>query len=164
MGSQENGPSALLDRDHEGHSGWRIDQLAAQVDGWLDGHPPHTILLMIGTNDLIQNRDPANAPARLGALLDQMSARRPEARILVASLPPLANAAQNAWVERFNAALPGVVKTRADQGKKVAFVDVGAALTLADLADGVHPDAGGYSKLARVWYEALRRTPGTPGP
>ncbi|WP_344870027.1 hypothetical protein, partial [Deinococcus aetherius] len=60
--------------------------------------------------------------------------------------------------------LPGVVKTRADQGKKVAFVDVGAALTLADLADGVHPDAGGYSKLARVWYEALRRTPGTPGP
>ena len=44
------------------------------------------------------------------------------------------------------------------------------ALTTADLADGVHPNAGGYDKMAAVWYTALQSVPGsldppgTPGP
>ncbi|WP_216319201.1 SGNH/GDSL hydrolase family protein [Deinococcus aestuarii] len=164
VGSLSNGPAQLQDRDHEGRSGWRIDELAAQVNGWLDTYQPKTVLLMIGTNDILQNRDPANAPARLGALLDQMSTRRPDTQILVASLPPLADTAQNVWVERLNAALPALVETRADQGRKITFVNAGAALTTGDLADGVHPNAGGYSKLADAWYGALTGTPGALTP
>ncbi|QBY10389.1 SGNH hydrolase [Deinococcus metallilatus] len=164
VGSLLNGPAALPDRDHEGHSGWRIDELAAQVNTWLDQQQPATTLLMIGTNDIIQNRDPANAPKRLGALLDQMSARRPGMLILVATLPPLAEAGQNRWVGQYNAALPEVVRSRAAQGQKVTLVDVNAALSVADLADGVHPNSTGYSKLANVWYQALRSTPGALSP
>ncbi|WP_216328905.1 DUF4038 domain-containing protein [Deinococcus aestuarii] len=160
VGSLQNGPSSLADRDHEGHSGWRIDELAAQVDGWLDRAQPDVVLLMIGTNDIIQNRDLTRAPARLGALLDQISARRPSARVLVSSLPPLQNPDENRRVAAYNAALPALVASRAAQGKKISFVNVGATLTLADLADGVHPTAGGYGKLAARWDEALRRTPG----
>ena len=63
-----------------------------------------------------------------------------------------------------NAALPAVVKARADQGRKVTLVDAGAALTPADLADGVHPNAGGYSKLAAVWERALLDTPDALAP
>ncbi|GMA16178.1 RICIN domain-containing protein [Deinococcus metallilatus] len=164
VGSLLNGPAALPDRDHEGHSGWRIDEIAAQVNTWLDQQQPATTLLMIGTNDIIQNRDPANAPKRLGALLDQMSARRPNMLILVATLPPLAEAGQNRWVGQYNAALPEVVRSRAAQGQKVTLVDVNAALNVADLADGVHPNSTGYSKLANVWYQALRSTPGALSP
>ncbi|WP_216329216.1 DUF4038 domain-containing protein [Deinococcus aestuarii] len=164
VGSLQNGPATLADRDHEGHSGWRIDELAARVDGWLDGAQPDVVLLMIGTNDTIQNRDPAGAPARLGRLLDQMLSRRPNARILVSSLPPLRDPDQNRRVQAYNAALPALVRSRAAQGKKVSLVNVGATLTLADLADGVHPNVGGYGKLATLWAEALRGTPGALQP
>ncbi|WP_264778263.1 apiosidase-like domain-containing protein [Deinococcus aetherius] len=160
VGSLQNGPGTLADRDHEGHSGWRIDELAAQVDQWLDRSQPDVVLLMIGTNDIIQNRDVPGAPARLGRLLDQMFARRPDLRILVSSLPPLQNPGENRRVEQYNAAIPGLVKSRADGGRKITFVNAGAALTLADLADGVHPTASGYNKLAGLWYQALRQTPG----
>ena len=33
----------------------------------------------------------------------------------------------------------------------MSFADVYSALTPADLADGVHPTATGYSKIADVW-------------
>ncbi|MGW5448506.1 hypothetical protein [Streptomyces asiaticus] len=38
-----------------------------------------------------------------------------------------------------------------------------SALTPADLADGVHPNAGGYDKMADVWWRALRSVPGSIG-
>lgn len=35
VGSLSNGPASLADRDHEGHSGWRIDRSAtASKGGW----------------------------------------------------------------------------------------------------------------------------------
>jgi hypothetical protein len=41
VGSLFNGPSNLGDHDHEGRSGWRIDQLDANVVGWLLAAHPH---------------------------------------------------------------------------------------------------------------------------
>ncbi|MEV5745599.1 hypothetical protein AB0L30_36545, partial [Microbispora rosea] len=35
VGSQYNGPGSLGDHDHEGHPGWRIDQIDANINGWL---------------------------------------------------------------------------------------------------------------------------------
>src|SRR3954463_4311363 len=50
VGSQFNGPSSLPDHDHEGHPGWRIDQIDANIGGWLQTYRPQTVLLHIGTN------------------------------------------------------------------------------------------------------------------
>jgi len=33
---------ATMDRDHEGHNGWRIDEVNAQIAGWLASNPPDT--------------------------------------------------------------------------------------------------------------------------
>src|SRR4051812_49089883 len=77
VGSGSNGPANLGDHDHEGHSGWRIDQLDANIVGWLGTSAPRTVLLHIGTNDMNQNYDIANAPARLSALIDKIRANAP---------------------------------------------------------------------------------------
>src|SRR5215471_3584594 len=47
VGSQFNGPATLGDHDHEGHSGWRIDQIDANIVGWLQTTTPRTVLLHI---------------------------------------------------------------------------------------------------------------------
>src|SRR3954464_13684471 len=45
VGSQFNGPGSLGDHDHEGHPGWRIDQIDAKVTGWMRTYNPRSVLL-----------------------------------------------------------------------------------------------------------------------
>jgi lysophospholipase L1-like esterase len=159
VGSQFNGPSGLGDHDHEGHSGWTISQIDSNVVSWLQTYTPRTILLHIGTNDMVSSA--SGAPTRLGTLLDHITTTAPNAEVFVATIIPLSSA--DAAVRTFNAAIPGVVQTRANAGKRVHLVEMYSALTTADLADGVHPNAGGYAKMATVWYNALLSVPGSLG-
>ena len=101
--------------------------------------------------------DPAGAPSRLGTLLDHITATSPNTEVFVAQIVPLSCC--DATVRTFNTAIPGLVQTRVSAGKHLHVVDMHTALTTADLADGVHPNAGGYSKMATVWYNALRSVP-----
>jgi lysophospholipase L1-like esterase len=157
VGSLSNGPAALGDHDHEGHSGWRIDQIDANIVTWLRTFTPRTILLHIGTNDMIQNS--SGATTRLGTLLDHITATAPDAEVFVATIIPLAG--NDSAVRAFNAAIPGLVQARVNAGRHLHLVDMFSALTTADLADGVHPNAGGYAKMANVWFAALRSVPGS---
>ncbi|SNS22018.1 Lysophospholipase L1 [Streptosporangium subroseum] len=158
VGSGFNGPAGLGDHDHEGHSGWRIDQLDANIVGWLQNYTPRTILLHIGTNDMGQNYDIANAPARLSALIDKIRANAPTVELFVAQVTPAADPAFESRIQGFNAAVPGIV---AQKGPMTHLVDMHSALTTADLADGLHPNAGGYDKMAARWFSALQSVPGS---
>ncbi|MFJ3421863.1 SGNH/GDSL hydrolase family protein [Streptomyces sp. NPDC086082] len=156
VGSQTNGPAELGDHDHEGHPGWRIDQLDANIATWLGQSDPRTIMLLIGTNDLNQNYDIANAPTRLSGLIDHIRAIKPQSIVFVATIPPQSNATLESRVRAYNAAIPSVV---AQKGSRVRLVKMYDALTTADLADGIHPTKAGYEKMAPVWYNALRSVP-----
>jgi lysophospholipase L1-like esterase len=155
VGSQFNGPPSLGDHDHQGHSGWTIAQIDANVVNWLRATTPRTVLLHIGTNDMFSGS--AGAPQRLSTLIDRITNTAPDAEVFVASIIPLSGA--DSQVRTYNAAIPGIVQSKVSAGKRVHFVDMYPALTLADLADGVHPNAGGYAKMATVWYNALRAVP-----
>ncbi len=163
VGSQYNGPTNLGDHDHEGHPGWRIDQIDANITGWLNTYQPHSILLHIGTNDILQNYNVSTAPNRLSTLIDHITTTTPNAEIFVAQIIPLANSGQENAVRTFNNAIPGIVQTKTNAGKHVHLVDMHSALTTADLTDGIHPTATGYDKMANVWYNALRAVPGSIG-
>ena len=155
VGSRSNGPHSLADRQHEGHSGLRIDELATLVDVPLARHQPDVVLLLIGTNDMLQRHRLAQAPQRLSALIDRIAARAPSATLLVSSLTPLTAPAANERVRSYNAAIPALVSDKVAHGKRVVFVDMHSALSASDLADGVHPNVTGYRKMAAVWREAL---------
>ncbi|MEV4756773.1 ricin-type beta-trefoil lectin domain protein [Micromonospora sp. NPDC049559] len=156
VGSGVNGPASLGDHDHEGHSGWRIDQIDANIVSWLRASNPHTVLLHIGTNDMNQNYDVANAPARLSALIDKIRSNAPAVELFVATITPESDPTLEARVRAYNAAIPGIV---AGKGARTHLVDMHAALTTADLADGVHPNAGGYDKMGARWFGALQAVP-----
>ncbi|WP_241562648.1 SGNH/GDSL hydrolase family protein [Streptomyces hoynatensis] len=161
VGSLSNGPSQLGDHDHEGHSGWTIAQIDANVTNWLATYDPDVILLHIGTNDMYGS-DPAGAPARLSALIDHITAQSPDAELFVATIIPISFA--DSTVRTFNAQVPAIVQSKVDAGRHVHLVDMYRALTVADLADGVHPNATGYGKMATAWYDALLSVPGALDP
>lgn len=150
VGSRHNGVPGLGDKDHEGHSGWRIDELADGTTPWLLAYRPQVVLLLIGTNDMTQNFDVSGAPSRLSALVDQIRTAVPDASIVVSSLPRNSNAATLARIQEYNAQIPGIV---ASKGSKVSFVNAFAAIEPTHLAaDGTHLTHNGYGKLATVWY------------
>lgn len=159
VGSQFNGPASLGDHDHQGHSGWTIAQIDANVVNWLRATNPRTVLLHIGTNDMYG--DTSGAPSRLATLVDRITNTAPNADVFVATIIPKSGA--DSQVRGYNAAIPGIVQSRAAAGKRVHLVDMYSALTLSDLADGVHPNATGYRKMAAAWYDALRAVPGSIG-
>jgi lysophospholipase L1-like esterase len=161
VGSGSNGPDSLGDHDHEGHNGWRIDQLDANIVGWLQATTPRTVLLHIGHNDLNENHDVPGAPARLSALIDKIRATTPAVELFVAQVIPSTYPELEERVRAYNAAIPGIV---AEKGPRTHLVDMYSAITTADLADGVHPTADGYAKMGDRWYEALRSVPGSLRP
>ena len=161
VGSGFNGPPELGDHDHEGHSGWRIDELDANIVGWLRASAPHTVLLHIGTNDVNQNLDLANAPARLSTLVDHILATVPGVELFVAQITPETDPTRETRILAYNAALPGALQGK---GSHVHLVDMHSAVSTGDLADGVHPTAAGYAKMGAVWYSALRSVPAALAP
>jgi lysophospholipase L1-like esterase len=157
VGSMKNGPTELPDQDHEGHPGWRIDEIDASINNWLDTYGPRIVLLHIGTNDVLQNYNVTGAPDRLSALIDKICAKLPaDGKLYVATIIPLSNAGQNQNVINFNNQIPLIVQDKVNQGKPVALVDMYPALTTADLIDGIHPTRNGYDKMADVWFNAIR--------
>lgn len=154
VGSRWSGVPGLVDKNHEGHAGWRIDHLAQDVTTFLDAYEPRIVLLMLGTNDMAENHDVAGAPARLAALIDQIRVAVPDAVVIVSSLPRHANGDVLARIQAYNAQLPGIVASR---GSTVRFVDAYASIDAVHLApDGMHLTANGYGRLAEVWYAAVQ--------
>ncbi|MFI5912369.1 SGNH/GDSL hydrolase family protein [Dactylosporangium sp. NPDC051541] len=157
VGSLQYGPDDLPDRDHEGHSGYRIDEDDARATEWVRAADPRIVLIHLGTNDVLQDYDLPGAPQRMARLIDHVLAAAPGADVFVASLLPLKDRADQTRANTFNAALPGVVR---DKGPRVHFVDMSAAgITLDDLPDGIHPAAAGFTKMAAVWARALTPMP-----
>ncbi|WP_066367284.1 lectin [Herbidospora mongoliensis] len=163
VGSQFNGPGSLGDHDHQGHPGWRIDQIDANVAGWLRTQNPRTVLLHIGTNDVLQNYNVSGAPQRLSTLVDRITSTVPNADVFVATIIPLSNSGQESAARNFNATIPGMVQSKVAAGKRVHLVDMHSKLTTSDLIDGIHPTAGGYDKMAAAWYAALQSVSGSIG-
>jgi lysophospholipase L1-like esterase len=152
VGTLNDGP--MGDPDHEGHSGYRIDQIASLTNAALNSYKPNVVLLMAGINDLGQGYEVSTAPNRLASLIDQILAAEPDATVLVAKLIVNATASVEAEVVTFNDALPAIVNSRASAGEHVYLVDT-SAITTSDLEDGLHPNDTGYQLLANAWDGAI---------
>lgn len=145
VGSGRNG--SMSDPDNEGHSGWRIDQIASIADSVLAQYRPNVITLEIGTNDLNGNYQVPTAPDRMSALIDQILRDAPDATVLVGTVIVSTSATEEAYRPEFNQKLTQIVQSKAAAGKHVRLVDMGA-LTAADLSDALHPNDSGFSKMA----------------
>jgi lysophospholipase L1-like esterase len=152
-------------RSHQGHSGFSISggaegSLAGLVDAAIDTTRPNIVLLMIGTNDINGNIDVAQAPARLGRLLDQITNAAPDALLVVAQIVPTTNPQTNTRVQAYNAAIPGLVQSRVEAGKHVVLVDMFTPFisntNFAGLmGDYLHPNDAGYVVMGQAWHDAI---------
>ncbi|GAA2332043.1 ricin-type beta-trefoil lectin domain protein [Streptomyces kunmingensis] len=153
VGSGRNGP--MSDPDNEGHSGWRIDQIASIADSVLARYRPNVITLEIGTNDLNGNYQVPTAPDRMSALIDQILRAAPDATVLVGTVIVSTSATEEAYRPEFNRRLTQIVQAKAAAGQHVRLVDMGA-LTAADLSDALHPNDNGFGKMADAFAAGVQ--------
>jgi lysophospholipase L1-like esterase len=158
VGSQKTG--SFPQNDNEGWIGFTIEQISAKADNPKAlGARPNLVLLLAGTNDITRN--PNGAPQRLQRLAEKIASRTPGIVLLIGTIPPITSqympgskGESTPLVNEFNAAIPKIAKTLTDTSKRVAVANHGA-IKLGDLQDGIHPNDGGYSKMAAGWLKAI---------
>jgi len=183
VGSGWNGPDTVdgvaFPHNHEGHSGWTIypegsrygisyclaaDSKCLATNSVMLQYKPDIVLLMIGTNDCIDNYDMTNAPKRLGDLIDTIYTQLPDVLIVVAQPIPSRgdtskgdDAGLTDRINTYDLAIPDVVKARSDAGKHILlvnmfkpFVDAGKASLIEDQW---HPNLKGYLLMGDTWYD-----------
>ncbi|MGC1374592.1 MAG: SGNH/GDSL hydrolase family protein [Anaerolineales bacterium] len=159
VGSQSNGPASLLDREHEGHVGWAVADLAANIDTWMTNSSPSIVMLMIGTNDILHSQY-TGASTRLSSLIDQICAKLPAGgKLYVSTIPTLGSTTYGSYitlVDQYNADIPGIVQSKVAAGKPVYLVDMHSVITASDLTDEIHPTAAGYDKMGDAWYAIIK--------
>jgi hypothetical protein len=186
VGSSTENPSTLLTQasqtHHEGHPGYRIDQVANNLDGndgsgngisdnnggfWFHKPaPPDIILLEAGRNDIAFNFQTSTMAQRMDKLVGQIFADSPDSILfLSSSIPTGFNATWNQLEQAYNAQIRDVIVPKyQSMGDKIIFVDQyanfvdanGKIIHVSPL-DNYHPDTVGYNLMADTWAAALRQ-------
>ena len=144
-----------FDQDHEGHYGWRTDEVLASLPTWLSSYTPDVVLVHLGTNDLFQSQSNESTLNELEQIITELRQDNPNVVVFVAQLIP-ANFPSNALIDAFNLELPAKVQQWTTSASPVILVDQNSGIDpVAHLYDGVHPNATGEQIMADVWQQAL---------
>jgi acyl-CoA thioesterase I len=155
-----------FDQDHEGHSGWRADQVLANAGAWATQHQPDVVLMHLGTNDMLQGQSVSSTITEIGSVVDALRQSRPNVVVLMAQIiPSTINATA---IQQLNAQIATLAAQKNTEQSPVVLVDQwGGFSTSADEWDGIHPNEAGELKMANRWFGALQnvlRPSTTPPP
>ena len=161
VGSLSHGISIFDDHEHEGHGGWTAAQIAygklgnGGVQAWLEANPADIVLLHAGTNELssTDESDIENILIEIDSW--EGSGNGNPVTVLLALIidqDPIEPA-----VTALNSAVQTMAFSRIAAGDDIIIVNQHDALNyILDLSDKLHPNAGGYVKMANRWLQHLR--------
>lgn len=155
-GAQHKEPSGTTDGDHEGHSGFRTDEIEAELPTWLIGNVPEVVLLHLGTNDVLQSVATNVAAQNLRDIIGQLRAANAEVTVLLAQIIP--NKPPNeAAVLALNAEIATIASDLHTSTAPVLLVDhyTGYDGSVLNRSDNIHPNPAGEAHMAQVWADAL---------
>lgn len=90
--------SLVFDRDHEAHRDWRIDHVVNGKDGertkgnlekWLDGYTPDIAVVMLGTHDVLEDKETEWAEREMRRVVETLRADNDQIAILLVVPPPV---------------------------------------------------------------------------
>ncbi len=154
---QGSSPLSDFDQDHEGHWGWRVDQILEQIDGWVRTSQPDIVLIHLGSNDINQGQSLESTIEELRKLIQTLRTINPRLKILIAQLIPCGEEAQ---VRQFNRLIMNLARDSNTQESPVITVDQFSGFNAAadkDTYDGCHPNESGEKKMADRWFAALKK-------
>ena len=157
-------PYGDFDLDHEGHGGFRTENILGAADTWAANAQPDVVLLHVGTNDANQAVDPAVSAANIGAIIDTLRGRNPNIVVLLALIigadddknAVVSGLPLNDAIIALNALIPGVAVSKTTAQSPVYLVDQYGHFDRNNLTwDGIHPTVEGETVMAENWFGVL---------
>jgi len=169
VGSLNNGSAVFGDSDladHEGHPGWRADQIRDNIYNWLVTNPADIILLHIGRNDITtEQQDPIEIVSEVSQILDEIDLYESDLSVNITVILALIinrmgyNCFNASTTTTFNNNLYDMAQDRIDSGDRIEIIDMecGAGIDYreqpdGDMYNGSHPFETGYEKMADLWF------------
>lgn len=154
-----------FDADHEGHWGWRADEILSGISGlgkrtlskWLKTYTPDVVLMHLGTNDILLGQSNESTVDELRQIIDVLRADNRNVVILLATLIPTENEVANTLLASFNEKIEQLAMETSTKSSPVIVVDQYKGFNgNADTYDGLHPNDSGEEKMAAKWFRALQ--------
>jgi len=146
-----------FDGDHEGHWGWRVDEILARIDDWVNESDPDVVLLHLGTNDLGMGQDIDETVQEVGQIVQRLRNHNGRIHILLAALIPMANEAVTRRIRTFNDRVAILADEMDAPKSRVILVDQFTGFDAhVDTYDGLHPNDNGNMKIANHWFAAIQ--------
>jgi len=154
-GRDFNYPNPDMDPDHDGHSGWRADQIADYLPTWTLDYTPDLAIIHLGTNDIFQGESIGSTVDDLEDVVAALRDVNPEVTVLLSQIIPIRGAFYTFRVNRLNEAIAELAELLDSAESPVVVVDQNTGFSVnAETFDGVHPNHRGDQKMGAVYYEA----------
>ncbi len=165
-----------FDTDHEGHWGWRCDEVinggnssnckgTGHLSTWLGSYTPDIALIHLGTNDMVQGQSVTGTINELKDIINILRADNPNVIILLAKLIPANESLYPTWASRIpllNAEIPSIATDMQDENSPIVIVDQFSGFDpTTDTFDGVHTNSLGEEKMAQKWFDAIQTAVGS---
>jgi lysophospholipase L1-like esterase len=151
----------MRDKQHEGHPGFLISEVASKVSCAID-QKPNLVLINAGTNDALRADQNGGisfaqgAKDRMQTMIDDILTQVDGVTVILSTLLPNGNAAANNYVSTINTGYRNLVSSYQSAGKPVQLADMNTGwISASELPDGTHPTDAGYGKMAAVWDQAF---------
>lgn len=162
VGEREHGD--FSENRVEGWPGKRIDEILKDQMASVEKNKPRIVLLNVGTNDAVQNKDVDKAGDRYEDLVKEILKRAgPRAVVLASTLVHNRNKEVDERVKKVNTQIERVVNKLIKDKKRVVLVNMFDKGPNPDKKDGeseysddTHPNERGYKKMAEAWEEAIK--------
>jgi lysophospholipase L1-like esterase len=166
VGSQNSNPQGnpvwpdyhglSFDRDHEGHGGWRAEQILDSLPLWLNDYTPDIVLLHIGTNDVLDGQSTQSTVDEIKLIIDELRDDNPRVIVLLAKLIPTASPDENQGIVDLNSRMDRIAASKATPVSPVLVVDQNSGFDAdQDTYDGIHPNRAGEENIAERWAHAI---------
>ncbi len=171
VGQYYSSSSFSFDAQHQGVGGYKIEQMLASYGPAIAQYQPDVVLLLAGTNNHWDGPD-ADYVNKYQSLLTLIRDNAPDARIILATVPkfgydrvPATAYWTQAWVDlRNNETFPAMNAALVQLASTTPNVDLVDYYSQFDpatdlVADAVHPNVAGQTKLAELFMQELFRKP-----
>ncbi|KAK2669954.1 SGNH hydrolase superfamily [Fusarium oxysporum f. sp. vasinfectum] len=149
VGSKQNGN--MKDRDHEGTSGFTIDEARNAAHNSY-GYKPNVVVMNLGTNDANQGKVDGASNRLEGLLNDLWNADgMSKTYVVVSSVLRRNDDKAESNRKQINEQYKKLITRLKSTGKPITYVDID--IPLNELTDGIHPNDAGHKKMAiKFWY------------
>lgn len=165
------------DAHNEGYSGYSIVSYGGRTGLYetinssdtVKTNDPDIVLLMIGTNDILDTYDISNVQSRLETLVNEIFDQKSDVTLIIMSPPPIdstveswvpaqetANASINSCIE----AIEEIVAAKKELGLSCEYVDINSLFNGKDdyteyLEDYCHPNENGYKLMGEYLADVV---------